>query len=290
MLAAQTPALVKTQFRRLTSRCVEMTRSESFDPQSNAHRYEQFADIEFIEVDSLSIESLERKKAEQTDANQYMQWQEELLPVSCIAAEDSLVVLRKELETAHRLLQSRQGIADSLAQQLTNRDLQLQHAQNELACAQQTCDRQSAMLTESEGICRDLKTQLRRQQQRVLQYRSLLSEQVSGPVLTPFSGGGSMGYEPASASVEAAAAKSNPVSAWSAPRSIGLTGPLACYRELATIRMAPSTTESGSSSLFADDTNGYTAAYSTYVSRSEPLDGRQQVRIELPKFTRAVSS
>jgi hypothetical protein len=265
-----------------------MTQSESFDPQLNAHSYEQLADIEFIEVGSLSIESLERKKAEQTDANQGMQWQERLLPVSCIAAEDSLVVLRKELETAHQLLQSQQGTVDSLAQQLTNRDLQLQNAQNELACAQQTCDRQSTMLTESEGICRDLKTQLRRQQQRVLQYRSLLSEQMSGPVLTPFSSSGSIGYEPTSASVEAAA-KSNPVSAWSAPRSIGLTGPLACYRELATIRMAPSATESGSSSPLADNVSGYTAAYSSYLSESEHLGDGQQVRIELPKFTRVSS-
>jgi exonuclease VII large subunit len=266
-----------------------MTQSESFDPQSMAPSYKQLADIEFIEADSLSIESLERKKAEHTDANRCMHWQEHLLPVSCIAAEDSLAVLRKELETAHQLLQSQQGIIDSLAQQLTNRDLQLQHSQNELVCVQQTCDRQSTRLTESEGICRDLKTQLRRQQQRVLQYRSLLSEQMSGPVLTPFSGSGSIGYESTPASVEAAA-KSNPVSAWSAPRSIGLTGPLACYRKLATIRMAPSTNESGTPSLSADDVKGYTAAYSTYLSEAERLDSRSDMRIELPKFTRTVSS
>jgi hypothetical protein len=270
-----------------------MTRSESFDPQSTDHSYEQLADIEFIEVDSLSIESLERKKAEQTNANRCMHWQEHLLPVSCIAAEDSLAVLRKELETAHQLLQSQQGMVDSLAQQLTNRDLQLQHSQNELVCVLQTCDRQSAMLTESEGICRDLKTQLRRQQQRVLQYRSLVSEQMSGSMLTPFSGSGSAGYEPAAANVEAAAAKSNPVSAWSAPRSIGLTGPLACYRELATIRMAPSVAEAGSSSVLADDVKGYTAAYSACLSEAERLESRpearSEVRIELPKFTRTVS-
>jgi hypothetical protein len=278
-----------------------MTQSESFDPQSIAHSYEQFADIEFIETESLegeslSIESLELKKAEQAAASRCMHWQDHLLPASCIAAEDSLTVLRRELETAHQLLQSQQGIVDSLTQQLTNRDLQLQHTQNELACVRRTADRQSAMLTESEGICRDLKTQLRRQQQRVLQYRSLLSERISGPVLTPFSGSISMGYEPAAASIEAvAAAKSNPVSAWSAPRSIGLTGPLACYRELATIRMAPSLTESGhesgaSSSLLADDVKGYTAAYSAYLSEAERLGGGQQVRIELPKFTRTASS
>jgi exonuclease VII large subunit len=274
-----------------------MTQSESFDPQSIAHSYEQFADIELIEtesleVESLSIESLELKKAEQAAASRCMHWQDHLLPASCIAAEDSLTVLRRELETAHQLLQSQQRVMDSLTQQLTNRDLQLQHTQNELACVRHTSDRQSAMLTESEGICRDLKTQLRRQQQRVLQYRSLLSEQISGPVLTPFSGSVSMGYEPATASVEAvAAAKSNPVSAWSAPRSIGLTGPLACYRELATIRMAPSLTESGaSSSLLANDVKGYTAAYSAYLSEAERLGGGQQVRIELPKFTRTASS
>jgi exonuclease VII large subunit len=268
-----------------------MTQSESFDPLSINPSYEQLANIEFIEVESLSIESLERKKAEQTDANLCMNWQEHLLPVSCIAAEDSLAVLRKELETAHQLLQSQQGIVDSLTQQLTNRDLQLQHAQNELTCVQQTCDRQSTRLTESEGICRDLKTQLRRQQQRVLQYRSLLSEQMSGPMLTPFSGSVAVAYEPAPASVEAiAAAKSNPVSAWSAPQSIGLTGPLACYRELATIRMAPSLSESGASSLLANETKGHGAVYTAYVSEPKRLSSEPEVRIELPKFTRTMSS
>jgi exonuclease VII large subunit len=270
-----------------------MTQSESFDPQSINPSYEQLADVEFIEVESLSIESLERKKAEQVNASLCMDWQEHLLPVSCIAAEDSLAVLRKELETAHQLLQSQQGVVDSLTQQLTNRDLQLQHAQNELACVQQTCDRQSTRLTESEGICRDLKTQLRRQQQRVLQYRSLLSEQMSGPMLTPFSGSVAVAaYEPAPANVEAvaAAAKSNPVSAWSAPHSIGLTGPLACYRELATIRMAPSLAESGASGLLADQTKGHTAAYTPYVSEAKRLNSEPEVRIELPKFTRTLSS
>jgi hypothetical protein len=267
-----------------------MNQSESFDPQSIAHNCEPLADLEFIEAEPLSIESLERKKAEQTDANPCLHWQEYLLPISCITAEDNLAVLQKELETAHQLLQSQQGMVDSLTEQLTNRDLQLQHAQSELACVQQTCDRQSAKLTESEGICRDLKTQLRRQQQRVLQYRSLLSEQISGPVLTPFSGSVSVGYEPASIESVAAAAKSNPVSAWSAPRSIGLTGPLACYRELATIRMAPSQTESDSSSLSGEDIKGYTAAYSAYISESERLGNRHEVRIELPKFTRTLSA
>jgi hypothetical protein len=269
-----------------------MTQSESFDPLSINPSYEQLADVEFIEVESLSLESLERKKAEQTDASLCMDWQKHLLPVSCIAAEDSLAVLRKELETAHQLLQSQQGIVDSLTQQLTNRDLQLQHVQNELACAQQICDRHSTRLTESEGICRDLKTQLRRQQQRVLQYRSLLSEQMSGPMLTSFSGSVAVAYESAPASVEAvaAAAKSNPVSAWSAPHSIGLTGPLACYRELATIRMAPSLAESGASGLLADETKGHTAAYTPYVSEANRLNSEPEVRIELPKFTRTLSS
>jgi exonuclease VII large subunit len=266
-----------------------MTQSESFDPQSIVHSYEQLADIEFADIERLSIESLERKKAEPTDANPCLHWQENLLPISCIAAEDSLAVLRKELEAAHQLLQSQQGMVDSLAQQLTNRDLQLQHAQSELACVQQTCDRQAARLTESEGICRDLKTQLRRQQQRVLQYRNLLSEQMSGPMLTPFSGSVPVGYESASAEA-VAAAKSNPVSAWSAPRSIGLTGPLACYRELATIRMAPSQVDSNASSLSGEHIKGYTAAYSAYVSESEHLENRHEVRIELPKFTRSLSS
>lgn len=173
----------------------------------------------------------------------YLHWQDHLLPISCVTQEDNLTVLRLELETAHQLLQHQQAVINTLSEQLTNRDLTLQHRQDELTTAQQSCHQQTSQLTELSAICRDLKMQLRRQQQRVLQYRDLLktaqlnpaspvSATLSEPVI-------SFGYD--AIAIEAhsrpAAPKSPPVSAWSAPESIDLTGPLACYRELATIRM-----------------------------------------------------
>lgn len=346
-----------------------MTPSESFDPQAVDPFYELFTEAEspkepeiradFPEPRAEKYKALEYKALEpesalgsslpepvfpesafpepapesafpdKTETSPFINWQEHLLPISCVAEEDSLTVLRMELETAHQLLQYQQGILDSLTEQLTNRDLQLQHVQTELSSVQQTCDRHFAKLTESEGICRDLKTQLRRQQQRVLQYRNLLSDQVliesaAKTTLASFSSRRSviaMGYESvaverhgkahsnlapqdptagntsANLSAQPLSAKPNPVSAWSAPRPIGLTGPLACYRKLATIRMAPSQTEEVLTA--ADPAKALTAAESNKVSVKVPAKGpvkgplvetiggaEAEVRVELPSFTR----
>jgi hypothetical protein len=264
-----------------------MTSSESFDPLAVGPEFPDCDSKRFSEAELLL-----RKRGASADLSQppsvtHSSWQEQLLPTSCIAAEDSLTVLRAELERAHQLLQQQQRTVDAVKEQLTNRELQLQHSQTELIETQQTCERQSAKLAETDGICRDLKTQLRRQQQRVLQYRNLLSEQVSSADLVPFSNGGSMiamGQDTASAT------KSGPVSAWSAP-PIGLTGPLACYRELATIRMAPAQNDSIPSNFYGENVKELPPALcASSTSKSKSPGNAQGIRIELPTFTRPTSS
>ncbi len=212
-----------------------MSLSESFDSQPIDSQFFVYSGEQSPESAFPLRESLggEEKVIDKLDS-----WHQNLLPMPCIAAEDSLAVLRAELEKAHSLLQQQQQSIDALKEQLTNRELQIQHLQCEFVEVQQRCDRQSTELAESDGICCGLKTQLRRQQQRVLQYRNLLNEHLSQTV-SPFSAQEPVFSVERESAHEASssASKSNSVSAWSAPHSIGLTGPLACYRELATIRM-----------------------------------------------------
>jgi exonuclease VII large subunit len=233
----------------------------------------------------------------------YLHWQEHLLPLSCVSQEDNLAVLRSELETAHQLLQYQQTAIDTLSEQLTNRDLALKHKQDELSKAQQIAHQQSAQISELGAICRDLKMQLRRQQQRVLQYRDLLkTEPTMATVPTPsvsarFSESVvSFGYDSISieACSRASATKPVPVSAWSAPESIDLTGPLACYRELATIRMTTARIrlESVRSSQPAPVLPAI-AAHSIYPEaqrhEAQGSDLPSVMRVELPSFTRTSS-
>jgi hypothetical protein len=243
-----------------------MSLSESFDSQPIESQF-------FVSSSEQSLESAFplRDLGGEVKGIDKLNWHQHLLPMPCIAAEDSLAVLRAELEKAHALLQQQHKAIDGLKEQLTNRELQIQHLQCELVDVQQRCDRQSTKLVEADGICSGLKTQLRRQQQRVLQYRNLLNEHLSQAV-SPFSAqepvfsGERLGERESTREVSSSASRSSSVSAWSAPHSIGLTGPLACYRELATIRMTSTLQNSQSLS-------------------SQTHQASQETRIELPTFS-----
>jgi hypothetical protein len=227
----------------------------------------------------------------------YLHWQEHLLPLSCVSQEDNLTVLRLELETAHQLLQYQQAAIDSLSEQLTNRDLALQHSQDELAAVQQATQHQTAQITEMGAICRDLKMQLRRQQQRVLQYRDLLkTAQVANeptPTISPTLSEPVVAFGYDAISIEAhsrkAASKSPPVSAWSAPESIDLTGPLACYRELATIRMTTTRIRLETKpSRPAQQSLSAAQPALPKQAEAQALTG-STIKVELPSFTKTSS-
>ncbi len=274
-----------------------MSLSESFDPESLSEYltppkpWFSGESAPFVPQDD---------DAEVTESSiPYLHWQEHLLPLSCVSQEDSLTVLRLELETAHQLLQYQQTAIDALSEQLTNRDLALQHKRDELSKVQQISHQQASQTSELGAICRDLKMQLRRQQQRVLQYRDLLkTESVMDTAPTPtasprFSESAvSFGYD--SISIEACARsaavpKPVPVSAWSAPESIDLTGPLACYRELATIRMTTARIrlESARSSTLAQSAPVLPSIAADPAYPAHGSEGSSVVRVELPSFTRS---
>jgi exonuclease VII large subunit len=272
-----------------------MSLSESFDPDSlQEYLPPQPSWFSNGSFSSISAEG----NAEVTEVSPpYIHWQEHLLPFSCVSQEDNLTVLRLELETAHQLLQHQQAAINTLSEQLTNRDLTLQHTQDERTTLQHTCHQQTSQLNEMSAICRDLKMQLKRQQQRVLQYRDLLKTAQSIHTAPIGSGltGGVISFEYDAISIEthsrAAAPKSPPVSAWSAPESIDLTGPLACYRELATIRMTTARIRLEAKTLQP------TLQKSTSILPSAPTISRKSetqtsavpsaMTVELPSFTKS---
>jgi exonuclease VII large subunit len=273
-----------------------MSLSESFDPDS----LRDYLPPQPSWLSDSSI-SADGNNAEVTEVSPpYIHWQEHLLPFSCISQEDNLTVLRLEIETAHQLLQHQQSVINTLSEQLTNRDLTLQHTQDDLTTVQQTCHQQTSQLTEQSAICRDLKMQLRRQQQRVLQYRDLLkTAQSTHNEPAPISAGlsdavVSFGYD---ASTEphsrAATPKSPPVSAWSAPESIDLTGPLACYRELATIRMTTARIRLEAKPLQSNSKKSAPSLPSapTISRKSETQNSAvaAAIKVELPSFTKTSS-
>jgi hypothetical protein len=275
-----------------------MSLSESFDPESLSE-YLTPPKSWFSGESAPPVPQDDDAKVTESSVP-YLHWQEHLLPLSCVSQEDNLTVLRLELETAHQLLQYQQTAIDALSEQLTNRDLALQHKRDELSKAQQISHQQTSQISELGAICRDLKMQLRRQQQRVLQYRDLLkTESVmdTAPTLTAnpsFSESVvSFGYD--SISIEAcsrpaAVPKPVPVSAWSAPESIDLTGPLACYRELATIRMTTARIrlESARSSTLAQPAPVLPSiSASPIYPEVQGAEDTSIVRVELPSFTRS---
>jgi hypothetical protein len=272
-----------------------MSFSESFDPDA-------FLDALPLQQPWFSGDSLPPATSNDAfDRNEvsppYLHWQDHLLPLSCVSQEDNLTVLRLELETAHQLLQYQQAAIDSLSEQLTNRDLALQHTQEELSAAQQATHHQTAQITEMGAICRDLKMQLRRQQQRVLQYRDLLktaevtrnSSTSVSPNLTESVV--SFGYDAISIethSSQKTVSKSPPVSAWSAPESIDLTGPLACYRELATIRMTTARIrlETKLSSRPVQQSVPVSSSPLPRQTESQNSGAGSTIKVELPSFTK----
>jgi hypothetical protein len=273
-----------------------MPLSESFDPDA-------LRDCLPLQRPWLSGESLPPvSPASDPEMNEvsppYLHWQEHLLPLSCVSQEDNLTVLRLELETAHQLLQYQQTAIDTLSEQLTNRDLAFQHSQEELSTVQQTTHHQASQITEMGAICRDLKMQLRRQQQRVLQYRDLFkTAQVVNeptPAISPNLSESvvSFGYDSISTEAHSrkSVSKSPPVSAWSAPESIDLTGPLACYRELATIRMMTTRIrfETKPSRPTQQSLPAPSPALPRQAEAKDPATA-SAIKVELPSFTKTSS-
>ncbi len=213
---------------------------------------------------------------ETIDNQQVCDWQDQLLPVATILQEEDVTLLRQQLEAAHQLLLYRQNLVDSLTEQLVSDQTHLVQVERELEEAQLECTRQSEKVDDVQSVCQDLRSQLRRQQQRIGEYKQILKQSSQLPrsaeQLAPHQGFVPLDYDSlAGSSAKNETPKSEPVAPWSTRESTDLNGPLAIYRKLTAMTMA-------------------TAAARSPQRRSELVSANYDLkpgehRIELPSFT-----
>ncbi|WP_299405365.1 hypothetical protein [Acaryochloris sp. IP29b_bin.148] len=187
--------------------------------------------------DSVIPPSVPRLKALAAAELSVYRWQDQLLPVDTVLVEEDVTVLRQELETAHELLQYQQRLIDSLTEQLVGHETHQAQLEKDLEAAERGSDREAEKLKEFQSICQDLRSQLRRQQARICEYKTVLKNnsntfqphaKVASRKLVSF------GY--ASVAVDDPLAASSPVSPWSATDPINFSNAFAiCCRQLATL-------------------------------------------------------
>lgn len=187
-------------------------------------------------VDPLSAPS------EARDIQPIGDWQEQLLPVAALMSEEDVTVLRQQLEAAHQLLHYRQNLVDSLTEQLISGQTHLAQVERDLKEAQHDCARQADKVEDVQSVCQDLRSQLRRQQQRIGEYKQILKQsgQLPRPAgqLATQQDFVALDYDAlGGAPADAREAKAAPVAPWSA-EAVDLSGPLAIYRKLAEMTMA----------------------------------------------------
>jgi|GEM_PF-2768750 len=189
--------------------------------------------------DSVIPPSVPRLKTVAASKLNRNRWQEQLLPVDTVLVEEDVTVLRQELETAHELLQYQQRVVDALTEQLVGYEAHQAQLQKNLEIAERNAQREAEKLQESNLICQDLRSQLRRQQARICDLKhnsnTLMSHsKVSSRRLVSF------GY--ASVSIDDQfATSSSPVSSWSATDPVNFSDAFSiCCRKLAALGLEDS--------------------------------------------------
>jgi hypothetical protein len=212
-------------------------------------------------------------------------WQDQLLPVDTVLAEEDVTVLRQELETAHHLLQYQQRLIDSLTEQLVGYEAHQTQLHHDLVKADRDSQREAEKLKEFQAICQDLRSQLRRQQARICEYKTVLKGNSNHTLVSPtahkVSSHQLVSFGYASVAVkDRLSAPSSPVSPWSAADPANLTNAFAtCCRKLATLGLAHSsgTQDNPSQPLPAISSEGIAKIHRT-TSKSP------STHLELPSF------
>ena len=163
-------------------------------------------------------------------------WQDQLLPVNTVLAEEDVTVLRQEVETAHQLLRYQQRLIDSLTEQLVSHEVHQSQMEQDFADAQRHSHKEAEQLKEFQSICKDLRSQIRKQQARICEFKTVL-KQNSNTLLPDKVSRRFVSFGYASVSVDDHfASPSSSVSPWSASDPVNLTNAFAiCCRKLATL-------------------------------------------------------
>ncbi len=187
--------------------------------------------------DSIIPPSVPRLKT-LVDSELSNRWQDQLLPVDTVLGEEDVTVLRQELETAHNLLQYQQRLIDSLTEQLVGYEAHQAQLEEKLEHAERGSQREAEKLKEFQSICQDLRSQLRRQQARICEYKTVLknnsntfapSTKVTPRKMVSF------GYATVAVD-DPIVASSSAVSPWSATDPVSVSNAFAiCRRKLAAL-------------------------------------------------------
>lgn len=266
-----------------------MTPSESFSSQNPSQDYVYRANIEFPDLLSPDsginpYSSVPSFKVEGSS----------LMPLSELAEEGSLATLRRELQKAHQLLAQQRSEIRDLVEQADRREILLHQAQQERETLQQSCDRQSEQMVEMQSICRDLKMQLKRQQQRVLQYRTLPDQSQQGGLfsesLQSFQDAPCESRPTVSVNWNKAASKIQVDEEWILQKTQQLMGPAVAHRKLLTLGLSTASvmTESNHEPSLTQVYENITIETSTSPQITQA--GRTaKFQVELPCFTQSQS-
>jgi hypothetical protein len=268
-----------------------MTPSESFSSQDTSQSYVYRASIEFTDLSSRgsAINASGGVPSLKVEGSA-------LKPLSEIAHEESLMVLRRELQKAHQLLAHQRSEMRDLVEQADRREIQLRQVQQERENLQQTCDRQAEQMVDMQSICRDLKTQLRRQQQRVLQYRTLLDQTQQGELfsgsLQPLKEHPCESHPPEAINWNEEVSKISVDEEWILKKTQRLMGPAVAHQKLLTLGLSTasmltnSKNESSLTKVYEDITID---ALHTVSAQGKRVDSTTKVQVELPCFTQTHS-
>lgn len=91
----------------------------------------------------------------------------------------------EELETTRQLLQSQQGLIESLTEKLGSSQARVDQLESELTLAQQNHTDKSYLLQETETACLDLRARLFRQQRQTFQFKAALEKCLESSKLQP---------------------------------------------------------------------------------------------------------
>jgi len=219
--------------------------------------------------DSIIPPSVPRLKTFVDSGRNGNQWQDQLLPVDTVLGEEDVTVLRH------------------LTEQLVGYEAHQAQLEKDLETAQRDSHREAEKLKEFQSICQDLRSQLRRQQARICEYKTVLKNnsntfvpdaKVASRQMVSFGYAAVAVEDPASAS---------PVSPWSATDPVSFSNAFAsCCRKLAALDLesasdvqhdSPQTLPTPQSSIQAKQPPTLDVELASHQSSPQP---------ELPKFVR----
>ena len=136
--------------------------------------------------------------------------------------DERLHQLLQALERSHQTVQRQQILVETLTEQLASSQERIAQLERDCALTQQRHNEQVQQVLQAEGVCRDLRLRLHRQQQQTLQFKAALEKCLEMPAVYGQPGMPDLTIDDSAEPLDAFAAllppKNQPVKPWSLPR------------------------------------------------------------------------